>query len=107
MSDEIVVFVTAGSGAEADRIGETLVKEKLIACANITTSVKSIFHWQGELCTEDERLMILKSTRRNLNRIVERVKELHSYDVPEIIALPIVAGSSDYLQWLNDETAGG
>lgn len=104
MADEIVVLVTTSSEAEAQEIGEKLVESKLAACANIVASVQSIFRWQGEIADENETLMIIKSTKARLQAIIEKVKELHSYDVPEIIALPIVAGSEAYLNWIHEET---
>ncbi len=104
MSEEIVIFVTTGSEDEAKKIAANLVEGKLVACANIVSSVQSIFHWQGGLCNEGESLMILKSVKTNLNSIITRVKQLHSYDVPEIIAIPIIAGSEEYLNWINAET---
>ncbi|MFQ5709565.1 MAG: divalent-cation tolerance protein CutA [bacterium] len=104
MSNETVIFVTTSSSAEAEQIARALVAEKLAACANIISSVHSIFRWQGQICEEKEALMVIKSTVANLHDIIARVKQLHSYDVPEVIALPIVAGSEDYLQWLHRET---
>jgi periplasmic divalent cation tolerance protein len=96
----IVVFVTTADGKEALTIGRTLVEEKLAACANQIPNVRSIFHWKGELCQEEEVLLILKSRKDFLDRIICRVQELHSYEVPEIIAIPIIGGSEDYLKWI-------
>jgi periplasmic divalent cation tolerance protein len=105
MANEIVVLVTTGSEEEAREIANQLVGDKLIACANIVSAVNSVFHWQGKLCNEGEALIIMKSVQENVDQIIERVQELHSYSVPEIIALPVLAGSKDYLKWLHDETA--
>ncbi|MFQ5825176.1 MAG: divalent-cation tolerance protein CutA [bacterium] len=104
MSDEIVIFVTTNSTEEAQQIGNKLVESKLVACVNIVSSVQSIFRWKGELCEEGETLMILKSVRKNIEEIITKVKSLHSYEVPEIIALPIIAGSKEYLNWVHEET---
>lgn len=104
MPDEIAIFVTANSIDEAERIGKMLVQEKLVACVNVVSSIRSFFHWKGELCEEDEVLMILKSVKKNLDEIINKVKKLHSYEVPEVIALPIIGGSEDYLKWINQET---
>lgn len=104
MADEIVVFVTASSREEARKIGSNLVDLKLVACVNIIPSVQSIFRWKGEICNEEETLMILKTMKDKLDIIIEKIKQLHSYDVPEIIALPIIAGSQEYLDWINQET---
>jgi len=105
MANEVVIFITTGSKEEAQTIARILVDEKLIACANITAAVQSIFRWQGKVCDEKEALMIVKSVKANVSSIVTRVKEIHSYDVPEIIALPIIDGSEDYLRWLRNECA--
>jgi periplasmic divalent cation tolerance protein len=104
MSEEIVIFVTTGSTDEAQRIARTLVDEKLIACANLVPSVRSLFRWQGKVCDEAETLMIMKTVAANLEVIASRVKAMHSYQVPEIIALPIVGGSAEYLKWVHEET---
>jgi len=104
MAEPLVVFITVPSKEEGECIGKTLVEENLAACVNIIPHVESIFHWEGEMCQEGEMILIVKSTRENLESLTQRVKELHSYQVPEIIALPIVGGSEDYLKWLEQET---
>ncbi len=106
MGDEVVVLITASSAEEAAKIGRALVEERLIACANIVGGVRSLFFWEGKLQDERETLMICKSTSLLMDRIIKRVKELHSYTVPEIIALPIVAGSKEYLEWVNGTATG-
>ncbi|MDN3512766.1 MAG: divalent-cation tolerance protein CutA [Candidatus Brocadia sp.] len=104
MSKTIIIFMTASSLEEARKIGQALVEEGRIACCNIVPSVESIFKWQGKLNIEREGLMICK-TREDLFSVVEkRVKELHSYEVPEIIAIPITQGSKSYLDWVMKET---
>jgi len=104
MPQTIVIFVTASSIEEARKIGQTLVEEGRVACCNIVQSVESIFKWQGKLNVEREVLMICK-TREDLFNVVEkRIKQLHSYEVPEIIALPISQGSKSYLDWVMKET---
>lgn len=100
----IVVLTTCSSDTEARDIAKTLVEEHLIACANVLPNALSIFRWQGELCEEDEVLMVMKSRRDHLGRIVKRIQSLHSYEVPEIIALPIISGSKAYLNWVCQET---
>lgn len=105
-TDFIVVFVTCSSQEEAERLALSLVEEKLAACVNVTP-VSSFFRWEGKTCEETERLLIIKS-RGSLFEILEkRVRELHSYDVPEIIALPIVAGSKGYLDWIEESVSEG
>ena len=102
----IVVFITAGSEEEAVRIGKALVEERLTACANIVPRIRSIFHWEGKVCDEAEVLLILKSKESLFQQIKDRVIKLHSYDVPEIIALSIHSGSKDYLNWIDQVTKG-
>jgi len=99
----IAIFVACGSGGEAKRIAETLLKKRLIACANITGAVRSRFWWKGKIDSAREVLLTLKTARANFAKIEKEVKAKHSYDVPEIIAVPIVAGSREYLEWMNDE----
>lgn len=104
MSNCIVIYITISSRDEAKKLGRALVEEKLVACTTIMSPVHSIYHWQGELCDDEETLMILKTKRELFSEIEVRVKELHSYAVPEIIAMPIVEGSENYLSWLRNET---
>jgi len=104
MSSYIVVYITTSSVSEAKKIGRLLVEEKLAACSNIISPIRSIYSWQGRICDDKEALMILKTKRKLFKKIVARVEKLHSYDVPEIIAIPIIEGSGKYLSWLNKET---
>src|SRR3989338_6640885 len=100
----IVILVTAKDEDQAKRIAEKLVEEKLVACANIVPGIQSIFRWKGKVDSAKEVLLVLKSRRRHFPSIVKAVKALHSYDVPEVIALPIVEGNKDYLNWLTEST---
>ena len=95
-------MITTKNQAEAKRIASRLVADKLIACANIVKGVQSVFRWQGKVDHAKEVLLILKSTQSKLQKIIKVVKTLHSYDVPEIVALPIVGGNPQYLQWLKE-----
>ena len=104
MPKENVVLITAPSLREARTIGRRLVEEKLAACANIIPQVASVFFWQGKTRRERESLMVLKTQQACFDRLVKRVKSLHTYSVPEIIALPIVRGSKDYLRWIRQST---
>jgi periplasmic divalent cation tolerance protein len=100
----LVVFVMAGKKAEAQTIARTLVSERLAACANIVEPVHSIYRWRGAVEEAREHWIMIK-TRKTLYRTVERrVRELHSYDVPEILALAPAAGSAAYLDWILDST---
>lgn len=97
----IIVLVTAKDKAEAEKISQTLLEEKLIACANIISPVTSLFHWKGKIDRSEECLVVMKSRLDLFGKIAERTNELHSYDLPEVLALPVVGGSEDYLGWIN------
>lgn len=98
----IVVLITTKDSDEADKIAVTLTQEKLIACANIIKGIQSVFWWEGKVNYSDETLMIIKTQNHLFNKIVEKVKSLHSYSVPEVIALPVIDGNPDYLKWINE-----
>jgi periplasmic divalent cation tolerance protein len=102
--NEIVVFITTPSKEEGEKIGSYLVENRFAACANILPSVSSIFAWEGKICHEQEALVILKTKRDLFERLSEEVKKRHRYSVPEIIALPLVEGSLDYLKWIRENT---
>jgi periplasmic divalent cation tolerance protein len=106
MANEIIVLITASSKDEAARIGTALVDERLAACVNIVPQIRSLFFWEGKTQDQDETLLIVKSRLPLLEHIIERVQALHSYTVPEVIALPIVGGSPEYLRWLGETTKG-
>jgi len=97
----IVIFMTAKDLTEAQSIVQKLVEEKLIACGNIVPQVKSVFWWQGKVDESDETLVVMKTKKSFFKKVEKVIKSLHSYDVPEIIALPICAGSKDYLTWID------
>ena len=99
-----VVFVTTKDADEAKKIAQKLVEEKLIACANIIKGIESLFWWEGKVCQENEALMIIKTDKKLFKRVVSRVKSLHSYSVPEVIALPVIEGNKDYLKWITEST---
>jgi len=96
----IVVIMTTSNKEEAEKIVRSLLKERLIACANILGPVSSLFWWQGKIDEAKEFLVFMKSHKSLFERLSERVREIHSYDVPEIVALPIIEGSPPYLDWL-------
>ena len=98
----ILVMITCSSKKEADTIKTSLLKEKKAACVNIISGVRSFFWWKNKIDSADEVLLLVKTKTTNLKEIITRVKKLHSYEIPEIIALPIIGGSKDYLEWLND-----
>ena len=100
----MTVFVTCGSEEEALKIARALVEERIAACANLVSPIRSIYRWEGKVCDEKEWLLILKTQRGKYQKLEERVKALHSYSVPEIIALPITEGSPSYLRWIEEMT---
>lgn len=101
---EIVCYITAPSEDEAVSIARTLVQGRLAACVNIVRDVRSIYSWQGAIEDDAEVLMIVKTQKALFSQLSEKVKELHSYDIPEIIALPITDGLEAYLDWLREST---
>lgn len=100
----IVVLVTARDTQEAERIARHVVEKKVAACVNIVPGVRSIFRWEGKVDDAQEVLLILKSRQELFDMLAREVKSVHSYDVPEIIALPIVGGYEPYLKWVSDST---
>jgi periplasmic divalent cation tolerance protein len=102
--DAVVVYITAPNEDEAAKISKTLVEEKHAGCINIVKNMRSIYRWQGKIEDESEVLMIVKTQRHLFESLKNRVKELHSYTVPEIIAMPVIEGSEDYLRWLKEVT---
>ena len=103
MTGFIVVYVTVGSAQEGDRLAQVLVEERLAACVNRLGSVQSVYRWEGKVERGEEELLMIKSREDLFPRLRERIRELHSYSVPEIIALPVIEGSEAYLQWLGEQ----
>ena len=103
MSDNyIVIFVTCPSKKEADSIAGSLLKKRLVACANVVNKVESKFRWNGRIDKARETLVMLKTAGNKFKAVEKEVRRLHSYEVPEIIAIPIVALSKDYRRWIRD-----
>lgn len=98
----VVILITAANKKEAKKIAKALIGSKLAACVNILGEIESLFWWKSKVDTAKEVLLVIKSRKQNLNKIIKLVKSLHSYDVPEIIALPIVGGSKTYLDWIDE-----
>jgi periplasmic divalent cation tolerance protein len=99
-SDFVVVLVTTGSADEAQRIARALVEERLAGCVNLVGPIRSIYRWHDAVEDAEEHLLVMKARAQDVPALGERVRVLHSYDVPEILALPVTAGSEDYLAWL-------
>jgi periplasmic divalent cation tolerance protein len=99
-----IVFITAENKKEANRIAEALIKERLAACVNIIAGIESVFRWEGKIDRAKEFLLLVKTRKSLVNKIISRVKQLHSYEVPEIIALGVIAGNKNYLEWVSDST---
>ena len=105
--EPIIVLITALNEDECAKIGRALVEENLAACANIIKGVRSIYRWRGDVFDEGECMMVVKTVRANFGRLEKRVRGLHSYELPEIIALPIVKGFEPYLRWVEENTRLG
>ena len=101
-SEYIIVLVTTANKVEAEKIAQTLLKERLIACANILNPVTSFFFWSGKIDKAEECLMVMKSRRDLFAELAECLKGLHSYELPEVLAIPIVEGSAAYLAWMGE-----
>ncbi len=99
-----IINCTTKNKEEAIYIAKSLVERKLIACCNIVPSITSVYEWENELCCDEEYLMIMKTKTELFNEVEIVIKELHTYDTPEIICIPINNGSSEYLSWVNDQT---
>jgi periplasmic divalent cation tolerance protein len=98
-----VVLVTAASQSEAEAIAKTLVESRLAACINLMP-IQSIYTWQGKIHQDAEWQLVIKTDLSNFSLLEKKIKELHSYEIPEIIALPILAGSQPYLHWISEQT---
>jgi len=102
-TERLVVFITVSGEEEGRKIARLLVGERMAACVNILPGVDSVFWWKGKIDSEQESLLIVKTKAALFPEVVDLVKSAHSYEVPEIVAMPIVAGNEDYLEWLDQE----
>ena len=103
MTDKIVVLSTASSAAEAETIARRLVEGRLAACVNVVTGVRSFYRWKGKIEKSPEWLLVIKSSRGRFEELRAALEKLHSYDVPEVIALPVIEGTENYLHWMEGE----
>jgi periplasmic divalent cation tolerance protein len=100
MTDKIVVFVTCGNAKEAEEIARSLVEKRLAACVNVLPGLTSWYRWENKLTQDQEILLVIKSSREIFEELEKEILRLHSYAVPEVVALPIVEGSTNYLSWI-------
>lgn len=103
MTDKIVALSTCGSAEEAEAIARRLVEQKLAACVNVLPGVRSIYHWKGAVEDSAEVLLVIKSSRALFQELRAELEKIHSYEVPELIALPVVDGAEPYLAWMERE----
>ena len=99
----ILVITTSGSDSEAKKLAQALIENKLAACVNIIPSITSIFRWEGKISAEPELMLIAKSHQKFFSKIKEKILSIHSYDIPEIISVPISEGSEEYLKWIEEQ----
>jgi periplasmic divalent cation tolerance protein len=101
MTDKLLVLTTAGSEPEAREIAQTLVERRLAACVNIVSRIQSIYRWEDKVEEIDEYLLLIKTVKSREEQVRAAIRELHSYDLPETIGIPIESGSAEYLKWLS------
>lgn len=101
----LVVFCTVPDAAIGERIAEALVEERLAACVNLVPGLTSVYRWEGKVQREAEVLLVIKTRAGRVEALMQRLKALHPYEVPEILALPVAAGSEAYLRWIEENTA--
>lgn len=105
MSDRLVVLSTVGRAEDAERIARALVERRLAACVNVVPGLVSVYRWKGNVEKDDERLLLIKTRRERLPALREALAALHPYELPELLALPVEAGSPAYLEWLDESVA--
>jgi periplasmic divalent cation tolerance protein len=102
LSGRVIALSTVGSAEEADRLARALVERRLAACVNVVPGVVSHYRWQGELQRDEERLLVIKTRAERIEALRDALRELHPYELPELVAFEISAGSPEYLKWLDD-----
>lgn len=104
-SEIIIVFVTVPGLREGSRISKAILTSRLAACVNVIPGVQSIYKWKGKIVQEKEAMLVLKTTRLRYRKLEQKIKELHPYEVPEVIAIPLICGSPQYVEWVTREVA--
>src|SRR5579864_8963194 len=102
MTDKRIVLTTSGTAAEARKIAQHLVEQHLAACVNIVPQIESVYRWQGKVESSQEWLLLIKTSAEKFAAVRDAIRQLHSYDLPECVAVSIDDGSTEYLQWLDD-----
>ena len=100
-----VIYTTIDDIKDARKIAKTLIQEQLVACVNIIPNIESVYRWEGKIEYSNEIVLILKTVDQNVKKAIQRIKQLHKYEIPDIIVLPIIGGLKDYLDYINTETA--
>jgi len=100
-----VVYTTIDSIQDARKMAKTLVEEQLVACVNIIPKIESVYRWKGKIENDEEIILIAKTIDNNVKKTIQRIKSLHTYELPDIIVLPIIGGHKEYLDYIHDETA--
>ena len=106
MTDKIVVLTSCAAKADAERLARALVEGRLAACVNVVPGVRSVYHWKGAMESGEEFLLIIKTSRDLFGPLREEMEKLHPYELPELLALPVVAGAENYLSWLQSNLRG-
>jgi periplasmic divalent cation tolerance protein len=106
MTEKILVLSNCGSEEEARRVARALVEARVAACVNIVPGIQSVYHWQGAIQEDSEWMLVIKSTRSMFDSLSAELRKIHSYQVPEVLAIPIIAGDQNYLDWMDREIAG-
>jgi periplasmic divalent cation tolerance protein len=106
MTEKILVLSNCGSEEEARRVARALVEARVAACVNIVPGIQSVYHWQGAIQEDSEWMLVIKSTRSMFDSLAAELRKIHSYQVPEVLAIPIIAGDQNYLDWMDREIAG-
>ena len=102
MSERVVALTTVATAEDAERIARSLVERRLAACVNVVPGVVSLYRWKGEVCRDEERLLVVKTRGERLEAVRQAIVELHPYELPEVLALPVEAGHGPYLAWLDE-----